>query len=71
MDTITLRAGETYIKLGQALKKAGYADSGAGAHIRIAQGEVLVNGKKEVRRGRKLYAGDVFTCDGKEVSVEA
>lgn len=47
------------IRLGQFLKLAGLADSGAEARELIADGEVEVNGEPELRRGRQLRAGDV------------
>ena len=56
MKEIKLR--EDYIKLGQALKAAGLVSSGIEAKIVITEGEVLVNGEQELRRGRKLYDGD-------------
>ena len=71
MESVRLREGEIFIRLGQALKKAGIAESGAEAKERITGGEVLVNGKQEVRRGRKLYAGDVFTYGTRQVQITA
>ncbi|MCD7807870.1 MAG: RNA-binding S4 domain-containing protein [Erysipelotrichaceae bacterium] len=47
-----------FIVLGQALKLAGLVDSGSLAKIVIQNGEVLVNGEIETRRGKKLYNGD-------------
>ncbi|MEE0955315.1 MAG: RNA-binding S4 domain-containing protein [Eubacterium sp.] len=68
MTTITIR--DEFIKLGQAMKLAGLADSGVDAKEIIQNGEVLVNGEVDTRRGRKLHPGDVFSWDGKEVKVE-
>ena len=59
MKTLTLR--EDYITLGQLLKAEGLVDSGVEAKIVIQNGEVLVNGETELRRGRKLYDGDTVT----------
>ena len=47
------------IRLGQFLKFVGVADSGADAGALIADGEVLVNGMVETRRGRQLERGAV------------
>lgn len=47
------------IRLGQLLKLAGVADSGAAARDLLDQGEVSVNGEPESRRGRQLVGGDV------------
>ncbi len=58
---IRLREGDTFIRLGQAMKLAGMVSSGVEAKIFITEGEVSVNGEVEKRRGRKLYPGDIFT----------
>ena len=67
MKEIKLR--EDYIKLGQALKAAGLVSSGIEAKIVITEGEVLVNGEEELRRGRKLYDGDKVLFQGEEIKV--
>ena len=67
MKEIKLR--EDYIKLGQALKAAGLVSSGIEAKIVITEGEVLVNGEQELRRGRKLYDGDKVLFQGEEIKV--
>lgn len=54
------------IRLGQLLKLADLAESGAQARALLADGEVRVNGEPEERRGRRLVAGDVV-----EVSLPA
>ena len=70
MDTIKLREGDDFIKLGQALKKAGLEGSGVEAKADILSGLVKVNGETEERRGRKLYDGDVLEFDGIQVRIE-
>lgn len=50
--------GQGVIRLGQLLKLAGVADSGAQARSLVDDGEVTVNGEVERRRGRQLAAGD-------------
>jgi ribosome-associated protein len=47
------------IRLGQFLKLADLAESGAQARELIADGEVQVNGEVDLRRGRRLGRGDV------------
>ena len=49
---------EDFIKLGQALKAAHICMSGGEAKEMILEGLVSVNDEKEIRRGRKLFAGD-------------
>ncbi len=70
METIKLRETDDFIKLGQALKKAGLEGSGVDAKMDIQSGLVKVNGEIEERRGRKLYDGDVFEFNGMQVKVE-
>ena len=60
---------EKFIKLGQALKAANLAENGVDAKIAIQNGEVLVNGETETRRGRKLYAGDIVSYNGEEITI--
>ena len=67
MVTIKLREGEEYIKLGQALKAAGFAESGVDAKFAVQDGLVSVNGEVDTRRGRKLFPGD--TLNLKEISL--
>ena len=52
-----------YITLGQALKLFGAVSSGIEAKVRIQEGEVSVNGKIDIRRGKKLRDGDIFLLD--------
>lgn len=47
------------IRLGQFLKFANFADSGAHAGAMIGDGDVLVDGEIELRRGRQLAKGMV------------
>ncbi len=68
METIKLR--DEYIKLGQALKAAGLVGSGVEAKEVIIDGLVKVNGKTELQRGKKLYAGDIVDFEGNEIKIE-
>lgn len=69
METITIR--DEFIKLGQALKLAGISDSGVDAKELITEGSVKVNGEVDLRRGRKLYDGDVVEAKGQSFRVSA
>jgi ribosome-associated protein len=51
-------AQTAHIKLDQFLKHRCLAQSGGEAKLLILNGEVVVNGVVETRRGRKLIAGD-------------
>ena len=58
-----------YITLGQLLKAADLASDGAEAKYLILDGKAKVNGETELRRGRKLYAGDTVAFGGTEIRV--
>jgi ribosome-associated protein len=64
------QATEETIKLDQFLKLAQVVESGGQAKQLIQAGLVFVNGAIEMRRGRKLRAGDVVVVDGEELVVE-
>lgn len=68
MQTIQLR--DDYIKLGQALKAAGLAESGVDAKFAIQDGLVKVNGHVELQRGKKLVAGDVVEYEGNTLYIK-
>lgn len=55
----TLPIDTEYIKLDSLLKLADLAMSGGEAKLLIQEGQILVNGQVETRRGRKLYPGDL------------
>ncbi len=59
------------IKLGQLLKLADLIDAGSDAKELLMQGEVLVNGEVELRRGRQLVPGDTVTARGETVGIVA
>jgi ribosome-associated protein len=57
------------IRLGQLLKLAGLADSGADAKELLADAAVQVNGEPERRRGRQLRPGDMVDVGGERIVV--
>ena len=67
MEVIKLR--DEFIKLGQAWKAANLVEDGVEAKYVIQDGEVLVNGEVDTRRGRKLYDGDVISFHGEEIKI--
>lgn len=64
-----IRIKDEYIRLGQALKLAGMVSSGVEAKYVIKNGEVTVNGKAELQRGKKLHDGDVVSYNGETMKV--
>lgn len=65
-----IKLREDYIKLGQALKAAGLAESGVDAKFAVQDGLVSVNGETEFQRGKKLYDGDIVSFDGETIMIE-
>lgn len=69
MIEIQIRESDEFIKLGQALKKAGLVESGVDAKFVIQDGLVKVNGETEYQRGKKIHVGDVISYNGETVKV--
>ena len=69
MDQIEIK--DEFIKLGQALKLAGIAESGVDAKIMIEEETVKVTSETETRRGRKLYDGDTVEARGMTFMVSS
>lgn len=59
------------IRLGQLLKLADFIDHGSDARELLIQGQVLVNGELETRRGRQLVVGETVTVRGQTVGIAA
>ena len=69
MIEIQIRETDEFIKLGQALKKAGLVESGVDAKFVIQDGLVKVNGETELQRGKKIHDGDLISYNGETVRV--
>lgn len=67
---IRIKLKDEFIKLGQALKAANLVESGVDAKNMIKDGLVRVNGEVDIRRGRKLYAGDIVDFNGEQIKIE-
>lgn len=67
METIAI-TGE-FIKLDALLKFANLVSSGGEAKLRIAGGEVKVNGEVCTIRGKKLHPSDRVELDGNLVEI--
>jgi ribosome-associated protein len=59
-----LIVGDVPINLTQVIKLAGWVMSGGEAKALIAEGRVKVNGAVELRKRRKMAAGDVVELEG-------
>ncbi len=62
---------DEYIKLGQALKLAGFVETGVDAKFAVVDGEVEVNGVICTQRGKKLVDGDKVTFQGKTFMIRS
>ena len=58
-----------FITLQQFLKMKDIISSGGEAKYFVKGNEILVNGEKEDRRGRKLYPGDEVKVNGKKYRI--
>ena len=69
MIEVKIREEDEFIKLGQALKKAGLVDSGVEAKLAIQEGQVTVDGAVETQRGKKLQGGEIIFFQGEEIQI--
>lgn len=60
---------DDFIKLGQALKLAGFIDSGVEAKVVINEGLVQVNNETVLMRGKKLVNNDVVSYKGNSFQI--
>lgn len=60
---------DEHIKLGQAMKLGRMVGSGVEAKMVIQDGQVRVNGKVEVQRGKKLFVGDIVSFQGETIQI--
>lgn len=60
---------DRHIELAQFLKLQRVVGTGGEAKLLVQDGQVLVNGEIETRRGRKLKAGDVVEVADKKLIV--
>ena len=65
-----MKISTDFIKLDSFLKYVQWVDSGGMAKAVVSDGLVYVNGEMELRRGRKLYPGDVIEFMGEKDSIE-
>lgn len=67
---IQIKDGEMYITLNVLLKISGIISTGGQAKYYLQENDVLVNGEKESRRGRKLYPNDEIIIEGQRFIVK-
>lgn len=66
-----IEISKEFIELYKILKLKNWAASGGEAKYLISQGEVMVNGKVETRKGKKIFSGDVVTFGQEKIRVTA
>jgi ribosome-associated protein len=62
--------GQEYIALQALIKAAGLCETGGAAKVAIVEGKVSVDGAVEVRRGKKIRAGQTISFEGKTIQVK-
>ena len=70
MSMNTVLINREPVELYKLLKFEGLAATGGEAKIFIDEGLVLVNGQIEMRKRRKMLAGDTFEFQGEEYLLE-
>ena len=58
-----IKINTEFIKLNQLLKWMNVVESGGVANHFITEGLVKVNGETELRKGRKIHAGDMVEVE--------
>ena len=61
--------GSEYIELKNLLKVSGLCETGGIAKIAIENGEVLIDGSVENRKGLKVKPGQIVTYKKKQIKV--
>ena len=56
-------------ELYKILKFEGIVNSGGQAKLAISDGQVMVNGQQETRKGRKIVHGDTIEFNGEIMEV--
>ena len=69
MDPIAFDLRGEHITLDALLKATGLASSGGHAKMVITEGGISVNGATELRRGRKLRAGDEVVLGDRRIKL--
>ncbi len=57
------------VELYKILKFEGIVSSGGEAKSRIAEGRVLVNGKIETRKRKKIVSGDIIEFEDEKIRI--
>lgn len=69
MQTLTFELDRDYVELNILLKLTGVVDSGGAGKALVASGAVRVDGVQELRKTRKVLAGQRVQVDQVEIRV--
>ena len=61
--------GHAFVELDDLLKLTGLCDTGGMAKTAIAEGRVTIDGAVELRRRRKIRAGQTVAFEGRTIAV--
>jgi ribosome-associated protein len=61
--------GKEYVELNRVIKYISWVESGGVANSVIGDGQVKVNGVKELRKRNKLRIGDIIKFDGESCTI--
>lgn len=65
-----IEISEEPIELYKILKLENIVDSGGEAKYVISEGQVIVNGKVETRKRKKIFSGDVVEFGKKKIRIQ-
>jgi ribosome-associated protein len=65
-----IEISEQPIELYKILKLENMVGSGGEAKYVISEGKVIVNGKVETRKRKKIFSGDVVEFEGEKIRVQ-
>lgn len=71
MPRLDFELDRDHVELNQLLKLVGLCDSGGAGKQLVASGAVRVDGTVELRKTRKIHAGQVVTLGDVEIRVTA
>ena len=70
MTTTTIEINKEPVELYKILKFEGLATSGGEAKSLVADGKVVVNGKVELQKRKKIVSGDSITFSDETYNIE-
>lgn len=71
MQNLSFTLEGEYVELNQLLKLSGICDSGGAGKMLVAQGNVSVDGRTELRKTCKIRAGQVVRLGDVHIHVSA